>query len=310
VTWLVILAAGAGLAGCKTTGDEQGVESEIGRNQRLAPALAELANATYEGILAEPITLKEGRWEGEPFEPDSASRPTVWLLGDLFTTGDLNGDKTPEAVVLLGENSGGSGTYVYVAVVGFAQGAMVNLSSDKVGDRVQIRSLALSGPNIVLEVVQAGPEDAACCPTQKASLTWSLQGNRLVQTNSAATGTISVADLAGPEWLLTHFADTEPAPAEPEITLVFEAEGVAGGSGCNRYFGGISETAPQEISFGAMGATKMMCPEPIMALENRYLQALERVKRYSFLAGKLALSYQEAEITKTLLFVRREFATQ
>lgn len=49
----------------------------------------------------------------------------------------------------------------------------------------------------------------------------------------AATGcsgteesTATLADLAGVEWVLTHFDREDPAPAKPAITLVFEGESV------------------------------------------------------------------------------------
>ena len=42
------------------------------------PTLEEAANASYAGIYPErTVTLREGRWDGEPFVPEGASRPAV-----------------------------------------------------------------------------------------------------------------------------------------------------------------------------------------------------------------------------------------
>jgi hypothetical protein len=79
-----------------------------------ALTVAQLQNATYSGIYDEPVTLVDGQYEGEPFTPDSASRPVVSYLGEAF--GDLDGDGVEDAAVFLVENSGGTGDFVYVAV--------------------------------------------------------------------------------------------------------------------------------------------------------------------------------------------------
>ncbi len=63
---------------------------------------------------------------------------------------------------------------------------------------------------------------------------------------------------------------------------------------------------PGTMSVSAVGSTQMACPEPIMALESRYLKALEREVQYSFLAGKFALTSIEGEETTTMLFAQRE----
>ena len=47
-------------------------------------------NATYSGIYEHTITLRDGRWEGEPFIKGGASRPAVGLVEDFSLTGDLD----------------------------------------------------------------------------------------------------------------------------------------------------------------------------------------------------------------------------
>jgi len=102
-----------------------------------APTLEELKNATYAGLedLAGPVSLKDGRWEGEPFEPGAASGPSVVLAPGFRLTGDLDGDGTEEAVVVLAQSSGGSGTFNSLAVVKRAAEGPRNVATTPLGDR-------------------------------------------------------------------------------------------------------------------------------------------------------------------------------
>jgi heat shock protein HslJ len=269
------------------------------------PTEEEPANMTYTGIFEQPITLKNGRWEGEPFAPGGASRPAVGLVEDFILTGDLDGDGTDEAVVLLWETSGGSGTFDYLAVVGTRNGTPYNLGSALIGERVQVRSGRIIGNRIKLDVVEAGPDDATCCPAQKATRSWSVDATGLHVNEPKITGQQSLADLVGTAWVFRRFSTDPPLAEQPEITLAFDDERISGSSACNRYFASVKETGelPGDLEISKIGGTRMACPEKIMALENRYLEALGHVTRYSFMAGKLALTWQKGDAMGTLLFV-------
>ncbi|MDX2437573.1 MAG: hypothetical protein QNL88_11050, partial [Acidobacteriota bacterium] len=81
-----------------------------------APNPEELANATYSGLFGDPVTLDDGRWQGAPYVEGGASRPSAGLVRNFVLSGDLNGDGRDEAVVLVWESSGGSGTREYLAI--------------------------------------------------------------------------------------------------------------------------------------------------------------------------------------------------
>jgi hypothetical protein len=114
----------------------------------------ELANATYLGTEEGPVSLVNGRWEGEPYEEGGAARPSVGLADDFQLSGDLNGDGADEAVVLLWQSAGGSGTFNYVAAVEKLNSEIRNLATAPLGDRVQVRSGSINGGVINLDVVQ------------------------------------------------------------------------------------------------------------------------------------------------------------
>ena len=65
---------------------------------------------------------------------------------------------------------------------------------------------------------RAGRGDAFCCPGELADLAWTLAGEALVPV-AATTGVarLTVAALAGPEWVLSAWDADQPADAMPEI---------------------------------------------------------------------------------------------
>ena len=110
-----------------------------------APTLKELKNASYSGIegLKGPVKLVDGRWKGRPYKKGSASRPVVSFVGDFRMTGDLDGDGTDEAVVLLNYAPGGTGQLLHLAVVARKKGKIENVATTLIGDRVQIRDVRI-----------------------------------------------------------------------------------------------------------------------------------------------------------------------
>jgi hypothetical protein len=150
-----------------------------------------LKNAEYQGIYQEPIQLTDGTYEGEPFVEGGASRPTVTFIEPYAgptAWGDLNGDGVDDAVVLLVESSGGSGSFVYMAAVLNREGKPKNVDTLLLGDRAQVHSLTIADGQISVTMVTHGPDDPMCCPTQEVEQTYELQENTLVQTTVEVIG--------------------------------------------------------------------------------------------------------------------------
>jgi heat shock protein HslJ len=271
-----------------------------------SPTPEELATATYSGIEENPVMLSGGRWEGEPYAEGGASRPSVGLVKDFRLHGDLDGDGNDESVVLLWQSSGGSGTYSYVAVMSKKNDVVKNLTTAEIGDRVQVRSGRIEDRQIVLDVVQQGEGDAACCATQLASRSWSLANSQLTEGKAKITGTLSIEMLDGSEWVLTHLKQDEPLTEEAEVTLLFAGGQVSGKSACNRYSASVEQgDSPEDLKIGPAMGTRMACPGGLMGLEQQYLEALSQVTRFSFLAGKLVLNRGEDGGWSALFFAPR-----
>ena len=113
----------------------------------------QLLQSSYSGIYQEDVKLSGGYYAGAPFDEGGASRPTVTLIDELIAYGDLNGDGQQDAAVLLLENSGGSGDFIYLAAVINDNGNARNVATQLVGDRVRFRNLEISSGSITADTI-------------------------------------------------------------------------------------------------------------------------------------------------------------
>lgn len=266
------------------------------------PKLEQLQSATVSGVFEQAVTLSNGRYEGPPVEPGAASRPQLTLWTPAVYFGDVDGQPGSEAVAMLSSTTGGSGEFVWVAVFGVRDGQLANLGTAAVGDRTRLQSLWLERGKIVMDVVEVGPGEPACCGTQVARKTYVIKGGKLEQESSEVRGVLALSMLGANEWTLVEL-DGQPLPAGIEPPLIhFEGGTVRGFSGCNRFNATVTESKPGEIDVGAPAATKKACPPAQMDLEQEFLAELDAVNRYSYLAGQLALGFQDGDRAGVLLF--------
>jgi heat shock protein HslJ len=203
---------------------------------------------------------------------------------------------------MLGSSAGGSGEFAWLAVFGVRDDDVENLRTVPVGDRIQLHSLWIERGSIVLDVIEAGPNDAACCPTQVSRKTYVLRGGVLEQLSSEARGALGVSLLAGNEWRLAAM-DGESLPTGVQPPLVhFEGKTLSGFAGCNRFTATVTESKPGEIDIAPATVTRMTCPPPRTHLERQFLQRLEAVYRYSYTGGDLVLGWRDATGSGTLRF--------
>lgn len=100
-----------------------------------------------------------------------------------------------------------------------------------------------------------------------------------VATVSAIDGEWNVIEING--------AVVVPAPGQDFPFIAFNAEDgtVYGSTGCNRLTGSFDVNAkPGTIDLGALGSTRMMCPD--MTVEDNLFAALAKVKGYKPLGDK------------------------
>jgi heat shock protein HslJ len=271
-----------------------------------APSLDELQNMRYTGLggALGAVTLTGGHWSGAPTPAGAASVAVVTLDADFRLAGDLDGDGVDDAVVLLTHSPGGTAAWSYLAVVARAEGAVRNIATVALGDRVQIRSAHIADGTLSVSTVRTGPNDAACCPGELGEQQWAFVGGRLVPQGNFTAGRLSLTTLAGRTWVLRAWDVGEPAPVQPVVTLVHTGGAFTGRSGCNRYTAGVTPgDLPGDLSVGLVAATLMACPEAESVVESRFLQQLRSARRFGFRSGRLAISTGSVEgAGNTLLF--------
>src|SRR5262249_3668567 len=97
---------------------------------------------------------------------------------------------------------------------------------------------------------------------------------------TGAGGPPASGSIVGPVWVAEEIAGAA-AIGDAPITLQLGADNRASGrGGCNGY-GGPYTLAGDALSFGPLAATKMACAPEAMDQEQRYFDALAKVKRYA-----------------------------
>ena len=117
-----------------------------------------LSNLSYTGILPnQPITLTNGVGTYED------GKAFVRLADHLIALGDLNADGVQDAVIVLEDESSGSGRFVYVVPVLNALRQPTPLEAVLLGDRVNLKSLAITSSEVVADMIAPGSGEPACC---------------------------------------------------------------------------------------------------------------------------------------------------
>jgi hypothetical protein len=109
--------------------------------------------------------------------PDSAASLHIELLDGI--DGDLNGDGLQDGVVVLLVDSGGSGSFRYLATLLNRDGVLVNNATLLLGDRVQVEDIAIDNNAVKLALLTHAPGDPLCCPTQQEDAIYRLVGDIL-----------------------------------------------------------------------------------------------------------------------------------
>jgi len=122
--------------------------------------------------------LENGEYH-QAIAPGSASEMVVRL--DRFAVGDLNGDGLADAVVLLGVNTGGSGTFMdLVALLNQGEEQPLQAATRPLGYRTKVEGLQIASGRVQIEMVTHAPEDPLCCPSLHVKEEYRLQDGQLV----------------------------------------------------------------------------------------------------------------------------------
>jgi len=115
-------------------------------NKQVETFASDPLNATYI-IDGQEITLIDGKSEIE-IAPGSASKIVTMNFGEPIY-GDLDGDGVDDAALTLTQNSGGSGTFYYVAAALKKEGGYKGTNAVLLGDRIAPQEIHFDGSVIV-----------------------------------------------------------------------------------------------------------------------------------------------------------------
>lgn len=89
----------------------------------------------------------------------------------------------------------------------------------------------------------------------------------------------------------------------PFINFIALEKTIRGNTGCNNFFGNYT-IDPSDLSFNDIGSTEMACEQPIMDVENAFLQALRNTGSYDIENSVLTL-YSKSDQSIILVAIKR-----
>ena len=251
-----------------------------------------LANISVSAVFDEPVTLRAGQFSGAPFVPDGHSRPELLLWPELLLSADLDGEAGDEKIGLLSETSGGSGERVYLIVAVDEDGQFRALPAALLGDRVKVRSMEVRERQIILRIIEAGPNQPMCCGTQLSRLNWQIEDGQLVLKERLVEGELSLDAIQGQDWYLLDRPGDRLNAMHPSCTQL-NIQGNRFNMKVNgqTYNGIIDETLPGHIVISDVMPEVRAADTP----DTRLASDLIAVSQYTFRAGRLLFSGKTKE---------------
>lgn len=241
-----------------------------------------------------PVQLVDGRTE-VPAAPGSAAVVRTMVWGGPAVS-DLTGDGQDDALLILVQDRGGSGTFYYLAVairegVGFR-----GVDSVLLGDRIDPQRIDVNGNRIQVHYLDRESGEAVSVPPSRATERTFLYDSGEERLSVVAHDFAGEADPARMNlsmktwvWRRTQYNnDTVETPVDPEaFTIKFtEDQRVEITTDCNSMQGGY-ETEGNRLSFSMLMGTLMHCDS---SQEGVFAGDLEKVNGYLFTSrGELAL---------------------
>lgn len=241
-------------------------------------------NTTYT-IDGQTYTLFRGYTEREVI-PGSASKNTITVFGQP-AYGDIDGDGDDDAVVLLVNDTGGSGTFYYVALAINIDAEYFGTDTMLLGDRIAPQTYAIEKNRAIVNYADRAPDEPLGTePTEAKSLYLQYDPESLklieavVNLDEENEANRQLLTQKMWTWVRTIYNnDTELTPNNPEaFTLIFAEDGTfSATTDCNEVSGEYT-VVDTTLSFENISRTKMNCNN---SQEEEFYQILTEAETFS-----------------------------
>lgn len=249
-------------------------------------------NTTY-FIDGESFTLVNGSIEKE-IVPGSATKNKVSVFGEP-ALGDIDGDGDDDAVLILVNDPGGSGTFYYAAIAANIDGEYKGTDTILLGDRIAPQTFYIEGGRAKVNYADRAPgEDFSVKPSigKSIHLQFNPENLKLIEVAinpESETGPNTMTlDMRTWKWTKTVYNnDTELVPKNANaFTLTFEDGKFSATTDCNS-MSGAYEVDGNQITFKDVAATVMFCEG---SQEREFSSMLSEVQSFLFTSrGELIL---------------------
>ena len=243
-------------------------------------------NTTYT-IGNHPVSLVDGRSE-EPAAPNSGGKIITQVQNaPLFA--DMNKDGIDDAVLILTQSTGGSGTFYYVAAAIATPTGYKGTGGHFLGDRIKPQRIEILGSKARIHFLARSSEESfADDPTvaQRMDIMYVAEDQRLAEVaidfEGEADPNRMTLQMHPWTWIKTVFNnDTAKEPKQVgDFTLSFTTEGqVSGTTDCNNFHGTVT-VEKHKIQFGDnMAMTRKFCAG---SLEMEFIGMLQNASSFFF----------------------------
>ena len=174
---LVSLIVTVVIVACNPKTEDQTDQPQFNKTNR-SLTLQQLQNAKYHiNSTDDKFQLTDGVYR-KKYEPHSASERVLKLSNSA--AGNLDDTGGEDAVVILIDNPGGSGTFYHLFAVINQNGKPFDVATIFLGDRIRVKRLAIKEKEIVVDMLTRGDDEAmASEPTLEITRKYRLEANRL-----------------------------------------------------------------------------------------------------------------------------------
>ena len=265
----------------------------ISSNPENGAKVSDPLNTTYL-IDGESFTLVDGLAEKEVV-PGAATKNKVSVFSEPVL-GDVDGDGDDDAVVILVNDPGGSGTFYYAVIAANVDGEHKGTDAILLGDRILPQAFYIEDNRAKVDYLdRAFDEPFSVDPSIKKSvhIQFDPETFQLIQVavdfeGEADPGRLML-DMHPWSWIKTIYNnDTEVTPNDTDVfTLTFKDDGTfSATTDCNAMSGGY-EVEDNKISFGSIAATLKFCED---SQEQKFSSMLGEVRSFLFTSrGELVL---------------------